>query len=134
VSAGKDDMNGTAAGRLTTSFFGGVATNLGSVGGAESQTLALSQLPTGIHSSGNNGINVGTSANLAGLFGNSWGTQVATASGSNIVPNIQGGGSVSNVSSMSGTNNIGVTSDNTGGGAHANVQPTIVCNYIMRII
>jgi hypothetical protein len=30
--------------------------------------------------------------------------------------------------------NAAVTSNNTSGSAHPNVQPTIICNYIMRII
>jgi microcystin-dependent protein len=36
----------------------------------------------------------------------------------------------------SGNNNISVTSSGTGGGApaHSNLQPTVICNYIIRII
>lgn len=45
-----DDMGNTAAGRLTTSFFGATATVLGAIGGSESHTLTLGEIPTGITS------------------------------------------------------------------------------------
>ena len=43
--AGLDDMGNSAAGRLTSSYFGTSATVLGAAGGSESQTLTQSQLP-----------------------------------------------------------------------------------------
>ncbi|PDT74119.1 hypothetical protein [Bradyrhizobium sp. C9] len=48
--AGLDDMGNAAAGRLTSSYFGAVATTLGAVGGAESQTLTIAQMPSHYHS------------------------------------------------------------------------------------
>jgi len=44
--AGLDDMGNTAAGRLSATYFGTAATVLGAAGGAESQTLTLTQLPS----------------------------------------------------------------------------------------
>jgi hypothetical protein len=35
---------------------------------------------------------------------------------------------------VTGSNTITATSNNTSGNADANVQPTIICNYILRII
>ncbi|RAI31493.1 hypothetical protein [Rhodoplanes serenus] len=43
--AGLDDMGSTAAGRLTSSFFGATATVLGAAGGAESRSLSATNLP-----------------------------------------------------------------------------------------
>jgi hypothetical protein len=56
--AALDDMGSTAAGRLTASYFGTAATVLGAAGGAESHTLALANLPTGITVTGSNSISV----------------------------------------------------------------------------
>ena len=41
IVAGKDDMGGSAASRLTATYFGGTATNLGAVGGLESNNVVL---------------------------------------------------------------------------------------------
>lgn len=66
VLAGKDDMGGSAASRRTSTYFGTIAAALGAVGGGESQTLTLAQLPTGITAANaSQAINVATSgANL----------------------------------------------------------------------
>ncbi len=45
VPAGLDDMGGSAAGRLTATYFGATATVLGAAGGEESQTLLTANLP-----------------------------------------------------------------------------------------
>ena len=131
ILAGKDDMGGSAANRLTNSGSGVFGATLGATGGGETQTLSLSQLPTGI-----------TSANAS---------QVVTVSSSISVPNASAFTDVGAISagsgfywrssnaaaaaiSSSGNNSISVTSNNTSGNAHPNVQPTIICNYILRII
>jgi microcystin-dependent protein len=59
VIAGKDNMGGTAAGRLTSSFFGADGKIIGSVGGAESNTLTSAQIPPHSHSG-----NTGTESNF----------------------------------------------------------------------
>jgi microcystin-dependent protein len=43
--AGLDDMGNSAAGRLTSTYFGTAATVLGAAGGSESHTLTQAQLP-----------------------------------------------------------------------------------------
>ena len=50
VSAGKDDMGGAAASRLTATYFGTSAAALGAVGGSESHTLTTAQMPSHTHS------------------------------------------------------------------------------------
>ena len=132
VLAGKDDMGGSAASRLTSSYFGGTATNLGAVGGGESQTLTLAQLPTGITATGSGSASV-TSNNYTvsstdGTAGSAQGggTQIA-------VPNAPGGTYGKLVSGGTATG-ITTTSNNTSGNAHTNVQPTIIVNKLLRII
>lgn len=52
VTAGKDNMGGSAANRLTTGGSGVNGTNLGAAGGAETQTLSLAQIPSHTHTVG----------------------------------------------------------------------------------
>lgn len=47
--AGRDDMLGTAANRLTSSYFGSSAARIGATGGSESQTLTTAQIPAHTH-------------------------------------------------------------------------------------
>lgn len=116
-------MKEASATRLTSTYFGGNSTNLGAVGGSESQTLTSAQIPAHTHAN---------SLNDPGHFHTSpTGTVQLTQSGNNVNQAYALG------SSVTGTATTGVTITNAsagGGGAHANVQPTIVCNYIMRII
>jgi microcystin-dependent protein len=49
VIAGKDDMGGSAASRLTSTYFGASAASLGAVGGSESHTLTSAQLASHTH-------------------------------------------------------------------------------------
>jgi microcystin-dependent protein len=120
-------MKEAAATRLTATYFGGDSTAMGAAGGAESQTLTLAQLPTGITSSGNNSISV--TSTVSGIpfsaFINS------TGSAGNPFPDTS---SVGTITSTNPSQAISVTSNNTNGNAHRTVQPTIVCNYIIRII
>ena len=136
VSAALDNMGGTYAARLTGSGLGfgaqgGSPTNLGSSGGLESEALALSQIPTGITSS----VSVVTPNSIyLTAPGTGFGIeQISYQAGTAGVPQVFAPGAVIEpVPSITSTGSG--TSNNTGGGAHQNVQPTIVCNYIMRII
>jgi microcystin-dependent protein len=127
VLAGVDNMGGSAANRLTTSGSGIAGTTLGATGGAETETLTLAQLPTSI-TSGNAAQAISVISTVAGIL--SGGSFQEFAGGT--VNSIQNG-SIGTVTST-GNNSINVTSNNTSGGAHPNAQPTIVCNYIMRVI
>ena len=49
VAAGKDDMGGTAANRITNGGSGIVGTTLGANGGAETHTLTTAQIPNHTH-------------------------------------------------------------------------------------
>jgi microcystin-dependent protein len=118
-------MKEASATRLTSTYFGGDSTAMGAVGGAESQTLTLAQLPTGITSAGTFSVsgNVVTSDSQPTQFSANAGSQVWKAWA-------QAAGLSTTTTTASGT----ATSNNTSGDAHRTVQPTIVCNYILRII
>ncbi len=119
-------MRDAGSARISSSYFGGNPANLGAVGGGESTTLTAAQIPT-ITSAGTNTISVNSaSLTLTGVVQSS---------------RVPGGGAsldvfnaVINTMSSTGSNSISVTSNNTSGSAHRTVQPTIVCNYIIRVL
>jgi microcystin-dependent protein len=124
------------AGRLTSSYFG-AAGILGAVGGTEGLSLTLAQLPTGITASATNAITVYPAGNAAFNvpYGSaSWGNDIVTGiggTGAFYLPYNTSG--VGNISSFSANNTISVTSNNTSGSAHANVQHTIVLNAQVKL-
>jgi microcystin-dependent protein len=119
-------MREAAATRLTSTYFGGNSTNLGAAGGTESHTLSIAEIPSHSH------------ANTLTDPGHSH-VQILPVVGSGASFNALGGSPTSTFGSLGNTasSGTGVTINNVnagGGGAHAIVQPTIVCNYIIRII
>jgi microcystin-dependent protein len=104
VAAGKDDMGGSAASRLTNSGTGnpGIAgATLGAAGGSDRHTLTVAQMPSHSH---------------------------AVPGG--MVSGIDVGGAGAYLSA--GFTNNGTSTSAGGDQAHPNVQPTIVLNYIIR--
>lgn len=130
VVAGKDDMGGSAAGRLTSAGSGVNGAALGATGGAESHTLTAAQLPiitptfngnagTVTVTSRSNGVVHGVGL-VQGQSGGSFGFIVSTASLLAVTSdgNFTPSGSVSSFGS---------------GAAHNNTQPTMVCNYLLYV-
>jgi microcystin-dependent protein len=114
-------MKEASATRLTSSYFGGNSMNMGAVGGGESHILNITEIPSHNHNFNDPGHShtVGGQWLLLGAGGNTGG------GGS-------GAGFVSITTNSSGT---GITFNAQGGGnPHVTVQPTIVCNYIVRIL
>lgn len=127
VGAGKDDAGGTAAGRLTTAGAGFDGTTLGASGGAQNVTLTEAQMPAHTHafsattsSGGAHTHTVGVSDNAEPGGGSGGGTHLT-------------GGTLTTSSNGAHTHTVSGTAASAGGGeAHRNVQPTIVCNKIIR--
>ena len=127
VIAGKDDMGGASANRLTDQTGGLNGDTLGDSGGSETHTLTEAQLPAHTHTVnsvtvyGGFGTGTGGSDNFAGL---------SYTSGSNF--------DTVSVTATTGTTGTGAQSHtaslaNTGSGsAHNNVQPTFILNYIIK--
>lgn len=122
-------MKEASATRLTSAAGGVDGATMGAAGGLQTETLTLAQLPTGITSteSGSavapNSQNYVTAVGTQGISYQTGSTNVNIPASNTVIANSSG-------SSVSGT----ATSNNTSGNAHPNVQPTIVCNYIIRII
>lgn len=116
VVAGKDDMGGTSANRLT-GLTGGVDGDvLGGTGGAETHTLTEAQMPSHTHfvarnSSGTSALSstnsLNDTANRSDLFSYE-------------------------LSGSTGSVTLGLSSAAGSGSAHNNVQPTIILNYIIK--
>lgn len=112
-------MKTSAASRLTATYFGGDSTALGATGGSESQTLTQAQLSVALGTAST------TITNGAGLPAGAANGQVQSGTGTNAVV---GASSYVNVTATTTITNA------SGGNPHPIVQPTIVCNYIIRII
>ena len=110
VAVGKDNMGGTPANRVTAAVSGLAATTLGATGGDQ----RLQDHNHGVNDPGH-AHNAQTSASTTVAAGNEESVSRGT------------GGSLA-----TSTNTTGITVQNAGGGGSANVQPSIVLNWIIR--
>lgn len=115
VGAGKDNMGGTTASRLTAAGSGVTGTTLGAAGGEQTHTLTTTEMPSHTHTLTDPG-HTHTAAETGG-------------------PGASGGGVAGAEAAPTGSSTTGITIASTGGGAaHNNVQPTIVVNKIIRVL
>jgi microcystin-dependent protein len=113
--------------RLPSPFFGGTSTQIGAVGGSASHTLTVGEMPAHTHANtltdpGHTHIFAGLPPDVIINAGGSFGftSGVFAAESPPIISPSSTGITINNVSQG-------------GGGAHPVVQPTIICNYVIRI-
>jgi microcystin-dependent protein len=117
VGAGRDNMGGTAANRLTSATVDG--TKLGAVGGEERHANTIGEMPAHNHPAAAAPHHHDIGLALSSAFGGTSNGPVNDASATN------GHAQTSDVT-------VTVTTSNTGGGLpHNNVQPTRVSNFIV---
>ncbi len=115
VIAGQDDMGGSSANRLTGLTDGLNGDTLGATGGLETQTLTTAMIPAHTHE-------IDLTNNLAqyvGFVGNGASERVYT-------PDQMFEGEVHLRNQVFNTGSTG------GAGAHNNVQPTLIANWILK--
>jgi len=134
---GRDDMGGVAASRITVSGSGISGATLGAAGGAETVTLTTGQMPAHNHTLNDAGHDHAVvdpahshgynSPLIAGVLS-------VTGGGATTMGGVaQTGGTTTGISIN--PNTTGISINNTGGGgAHQNMPPTRICNFIMRIL
>jgi microcystin-dependent protein len=138
VIAGKDDMGGSAASRLTSSGSSITGTTIGATGGAETVSLAANQIPAGVPSTGSISSGAANSSNgNIPAMNNTIQDFAANISGGGTVhvpAFIGAGGSWSNNSTLTVTGTPNVTSTNASQAAVNKMPPTIVLNKILRVL
>lgn len=141
VVAGKDNMGGSAASRLTTGGGSVDGATMGAVGGVQNLTLTVAQIPslTSINPSQSISATVTSPSNrpIPALINPAESlTWAFSGSGSNVSPAGVLNGQWSGITSLSGatSNSISVAYTNSSQEATKVVQPTIVCNYILRVL
>jgi microcystin-dependent protein len=115
-------MKEASATRLTATYFGASGATMGAVGGSESHTLTTAQLASHTHVNVLNDPGHTHTTDSSKLVG---GTGVA------------GGTGFGNTGAAVAAATTGVTITNVAAGsgsAHNNTQPTIICNYIIRVL
>jgi microcystin-dependent protein len=123
VVAGKDDMGGSAASRLTSVGLGVAGTTLGNAGSTESYTIVTSNLPP-YTPSGTVGPQLSftyTAGSNYNVTGSSFGVSTIAASGLSTTVNLA-------AQSFTGTAQGGTST------AFSRCQPTIISNKLLRII
>ncbi len=123
-------MKEASATRLTSAYFGGNSTSLGAVGGAQNVTMATANMIAHSH------------ANTLTDPGHSHTENIPVAGGGSTYPTVANGGASSTFgepkastdAAATGISINNATAGNSSPTPMAVVQPTIVCNYIIRII
>lgn len=124
VTAGKDDMGGSDAERL--SFFGAVAKAIGGVFGAASHVLSIGEMPSHNHT-GNVSTDPGHTHGLPGDMLNGNGSSVVGPDGST-----GNWFKRSSTTLLAGLHSHTIPSSG-GDQAHPNAQPTMVMNKIIKV-
>jgi microcystin-dependent protein len=131
TAVGKDNMGGTTASRVTAGESGITGTTLGATGGAQSHALSTAQLASHNHIQDNHNHAQNSHAHpiTAQQETNSGGSDHIAAStpGGTSSSHSTGGFIATNVQA------IATNQPEGSGSTHQNTQPSIICNYILKL-
>ncbi len=131
VPAGKDDMGGSAASRLTSTVMSPDGVTVGATGGAQTVTLDADKIPSHTHSltiDDHPKSRIVELNNSAIYYASSGATSGATNSAFRTASELDGNLSTPVLAHSATIGNTG------GSSAHNNVQPTIIVPFILRVI
>jgi microcystin-dependent protein len=132
ILVASDNMGGTAAGRLTTTYFGTDPTVIGDRGGNQTATLTLAQLPGGITSTGTASVTDNTGyIRVGSTTGGGWTNFSSVGGGSQVWHAASPGSNLADTASPTSAGSASVTSNNTSGNPHGIIQPSLIVNKII---
>lgn len=134
--AGRDNMNNSGAGRLSTSFYGTNPDAVNASGGFQNFQIKVDNLPT-INSAGINSYSVTPGGGGTGVPATSTPANVALAqvsSGTGTFVPSSTSGNWAGVTSWNGTSSFSVVSSNTNDTPIPTIQPTVTSDYIIKAL
>ncbi|WP_291869643.1 hypothetical protein [Bradyrhizobium sp.] len=124
--AGLDDMGNSAAGVLTPTYFGSTAVVLGAIGGSQSHTLSVAQVPALTFSGTTGTNNVGHTHSVPASNGQTYAVNAGSFTGIGGLGQNSGGESQNHNHPFSGTTT-------GGGGAHPTITPTKLATFYIKL-
>ena len=118
---GADNIGGTPAGVLTSTYYGTSPDGIGAYGGSQSHALTVGEIPAGLVGNNSNNVNLSVNSGARAVWSDTSAGSVAIGGSSQQVQNI----SQLTSTGLIGSGNISVQITNAGNQPHASVSPGV---------